>query len=400
MNSIKKMQWLVTTTFFLWGVIASTTDIVMPMLKLSFELSYMEAMLVKSSFFMAYLLLAVPAGKLVDKVGFKPVIVLGLHLILFGSLSLYFVSDLGVYLIFLCSFFIIASGVTCLQVSSNPYIQFLGGKFNAPKRLIFSQGFNSLGTTVGPILASCCVYLLLQYEPSKVYTATHVKAPYMFIACLSLVIILLFFFNRKTTNMAEQRKIEIIEKSTLFLPSSFWFGAAAIFFYVGAEVSIVGFLVLLSSIYTNGFELSTASIVVGAFWFGMMCGRFVSVILLKKIDVGTILFASSCTAILLMLIATYVAGDVSLYIILSLGFIKSVMFPSIFSLSLRGIKKGTGKASGILCMAIFGGAIVPLIQGSLADYTNLKSSFIVPIFCYLYILWFSKYSQKLANTKH
>jgi FHS family L-fucose permease-like MFS transporter len=400
MNSIKRMQWLVTSTFFLWGIIASTTDIVVPMLKQSFELSYMEAMLVKSSFFMAYLLLAIPAGKLVDKIGFKPVIILGLHLIFIGSVSLSFVSDLGVYLLFLCSFFIIASGVNCLQVSSNPYIQFLGGKFNAPKRLIFSQGFNSLGTTVGPILASCCVYLLVQYEPSTVYTATHVKAPYMLIACLSLVIILLFFFNRKTTNMAEQRKIEIIEKSTESLPSSLWFGAAAIFFYVGAEVSIVGFLVLLSSTQTNGFELSTASIVVGTFWFGMMCGRFVSVALLKKVEVSTLLLASSFIAILLMLIATFVAGNISLYIILSLGFIKSVMFPSIFCLSLKGINKGTGKASGILCMAIFGGAVIPLIQGSLADYTNLKSSFIVPIFCYLYILWFAIYSQKSFAIKH
>ena len=157
------MQWLVTSTFFLWGIIANTTDIVIPMLKQSFELSYMEAMLVKSSFFMAYLFLAIPAGKLVDHLGFKPVIILGLQLIFMGSFSLYFVADLGIYLLFLSSFFIIASGVTCLQVSANPYIQFLGGQYNAPKRLIFSQGFNSLGTTVGPILASCCVYILVQF---------------------------------------------------------------------------------------------------------------------------------------------------------------------------------------------------------------------------------------------
>ncbi len=393
------MQWLVTSTFFLWGIIASTTDIVIPMLKQSFELSYMEAMLVKSSFFMAYLLLAIPAGKLVDKMGFKPVIILGLQLIFIGSSSLYFVSDLDVYLIFLCSFFIIASGVTCLQVSANPYIQFLGGKFNAPKRLIFSQGFNSLGTTVGPILASCCVYLLVQFEPSTVFSATHVKAPYMLIACLSLVIISLFFYNRKAKNMAEQRKIEIIEKSTESLPSSLWFGAAAIFFYVGSEVSVVGFLVLLSSTQSNGFELSTASVVVGAFWFGMMCGRFVSVGLLKKIDVSILLLASSLIAILLMFVATFIEGDISFYIILSLGFIKSVIFPSIFSLSLKGITKGTGRASGILCMAIFGGAVIPLIQGITADYTNLKSSFIAPIFCYFYILWFAQYHHKTARNK-
>jgi len=399
MNSIKKMQWLVTSTFILWGIIASTTDIVIPMLKQSFELSFMEAMLVKSSFFMAYLLLAIPAGKLVDKIGFKPVIILGLKLIFIGSSSLYFVSDLDVYLIFLCSFFIIASGVTCLQVSANPYIQFLGGKFNAPKRLIFSQGFNSLGTTVGPVLASCCVYLLVQIEPSKIYTATHVKAPYMLIACLSLIIISLFFYNRKATNMAEQRKKEIIEKSKKSLPSSLWFGAAAIFFYVGAEVSIVGFLVLLSSTQSNAFELSAASVVVGAFWFGMMCGRFVNAGLLKKIEISTLLFISSLITILLMAGAPFIEEGISFYIIFSVGFIKSVMFPSIFSLSLKGITKGTGRASGILCTAIFGGAIIPLLQGSLADYTDLKSSFIVPIFCYLYILWFAKYSKKIIRLK-
>lgn len=399
MNLENKTKWLITCTFFLWGIVASTTDIIIPIMKQTFELSYTQAMFIKSSFFMAYLVLAIPFGKLVDKTDYQSVIKLGLILIIAGCISISFATTYGGYLLFLFAFFIMASGVTCLQVSANPFMRLLGNQQQATQRLTFAQGFNSLGTTLGPIFASFCLYLFATLVNPEPLSANHAKAPYILVACIAVIILGMIVRNNYQVFEAERPKRLTSNHQKVKLPKALWLGAIGIFCYVGAEVSVTGFLVmLLTHIKGDEFDHTLTSQFMGIYWFGMMCGRFIGANRLKNIDASTLLTRVVLITIVIMITAILTPNHISIYLLLSLGLFKSVMFPSIFSVAIRDVKVGTGKASGILCMSIFGGAIIPVLQGAVADVVSLKSSFLIPIFCYFYILWFANCYRKDKTT--
>ncbi len=390
-----------TTLFFLWGFITCLNDILIPHLKAVFDLSYGQAMLIQFCFFGAYFLVSIPASKIVSKHGFQKGIVIGLVVAAIGCAMFYPAASSHSYPVFLAALFTLASGITILQVSANPYVSRLGPANTASSRLTMTQAFNSLGTTVAPFFGA---YLILEQASGAMSTAESaqsVQLPYLLLASILLLLAAIFSWL-KLPDVEQTSAIDTVEeaKGNAWQHRHLSLGALAIFIYVGAEVAIGSFLVSFLSLENiAGLGESEGAKYIAYYWGGALVGRFAGAIVMQKIAAGKVLAFNAFAAVILLAIVICTSGSVAMVAILLIGLCNSIMFPTIFSLSLSGLGTLTSQGSGILCLAIVGGAIVPLAQGFLADEIGVHTAFILPMFCYLYIAYYGVSGHKIKIKK-
>jgi FHS family L-fucose permease-like MFS transporter len=388
-----------TTLFFMWGFITCLNDILIPHLKAVFNLTYVQAMLVQFCFFGAYFLMSLPSGYIVKKLGYKKGIVVGLLIAACGCVLFYPAAALHNYPVFLFALFVLASGITLLQVSANPYVSLLGAPKTASSRLTLTQAFNALGTTVAPTFGA---FLILDSASEAFLTpaqnAESVQFPYLLLAGMLILLAGIFAWLKLPDIMNEQK--EAAEKSETIEGSAWQYrhltlGAVGIFMYVGAEVAIGSFLVsFLAQENIAGLKEHVAAHYITYYFGGAMVGRFIGAAVMQKLPAGKVLGFNASMAIILVVIAMSTSGQLAMWSILLVGLFNSIMFPTIFSLALNGLGKHTAQGSGILCLAIVGGAIVPLLQGALADSVGVQLSYVLPIFCYLFIAFYGLSGSK------
>ncbi|WP_353537999.1 sugar MFS transporter [Colwellia sp. KU-HH00111] len=373
----------------MWGFITCLNDILIPHLKAIFDLSYTQSMLVQFCFFGAYFLVSLPAGRVVKKVGYQKGIVTGLVIAALGCLLFYPAASLHSYNFFLLALFVLASGITVLQVSANPYVTLLGPAKSASSRLTMTQAFNSLGTTVAPYLGALLILNEAASSMSESASADSVKVPYLILTAMLLILAAIFSFLK----LPHIESAEAIDEEKL--DGSAWqyrhlvLGAIGIFVYVGAEVSIGSFLVsFLGEADIAGLVESEAATYLTYYWGGAMLGRFIGAAVMQKINAEKALAFNAVLAAILVGVAIVGTGSIAMWAILLVGLCNSIMFPTIFSLALKGLGKHTSQGAGILCLAIVGGAIIPLLQGMLADSLTIQIAFILPLFCYVYIAFY------------
>ncbi|MGB3724776.1 MAG: sugar MFS transporter [Glaciecola sp.] len=390
-----------TSLFFMWGFITCLNDILIPYLKDAFELNYTQAMLIQFCFFGAYFLTSLPAGKLVSKIGYQKGIVVGLLIACLGCLLFYPAASMKLYALFLLALFVLATGITLLQVSANPYVAALGDPSTASSRLTMTQAFNSLGTTVAPFFGAWLLFSNLEHGSSD---ASEAKVPYLILAFMLLILAVIFAklvlpkLHKATLGKDSD---DVVDSDALFAPlqhKHLRLGMLGIFVYVGAEVAIGSFLV--NYLQANGAQQLTeaaASSYLAYYWGGAMVGRFIGAWVMQKLSASVVLGFNAAMAIVLIALSITFSGPIAMWLMLAVGLCNSIMFPTIFSLAIHGLGKQASQASGLLCLAIVGGAIVPLMQGVLADTIGLQASFVLPIFCYAYIVF---YGFKGSNPHH
>ncbi|MFP5392833.1 MAG: sugar MFS transporter [Gammaproteobacteria bacterium] len=393
---------IVTLLFFMWGLLTSLNDVLIPHLKSVYTLTYVQAMLVQFCFFGAYAIVSLPAGALIRRIGYQNGAVTGLAIAALGC-ALFYPASNGGYGLFLLAFFILAAGITVLQVSANPYVTALGNPETASSRLTLTQAFNSLGTTVGPWLGGMLILggaVLTAKELAalpaaeqaahRAHEAAAVQGPYLALAAALLLLAVLFKFARlpKISHGDDAAAGAMAQGSPLSHPNLL-LGAIGIFLYVGGEVSIGSFLInFMGEPHIAGLSALDAAQYVSLYWMGAMIGRFVGFAVMRKVSPGKALAFNAAVVIALTLFAVFGGGKAAMWAILAVGLFNSIMFPTIFSMALFNLGKLTGQASGILCMAIVGGALVPFAQGLLADNAGVQVSFLVPAACYLFILYY------------
>lgn len=401
-NYTMPLVWL-TSLFFMWGFLTCLNDILIPHLKNVFNLNYTQAMLVQFCFFGAYFIVSIPAGILVKKVGYKTGIVIGLAIAALGCLMFYPAAQMRVYAIFLLALFVLAGGITILQVAANPYVTILGSPRTASSRLTLTQAFNSLGTTIAPWFGSVLILsgatAGLTGAELQAHEAEAVQGPYLLLAGALIVLAGIFAMLRLPRIVDDEIPVHAGD-----LGSSAWsyphlvLGAIGIFVYVGAEVAIGSFLVNFISEPTIGaMTEAEAAKYVSYYWGAAMVGRFIGALAMRRISGGVALAFNAVFACIFIAVAMLGSGKVAMWAILLVGLCNSIMFPTIFSLAVRGLGPHTSQGSGILCMAIVGGALVPLLQGVLADTIGIQMAFFLPIICYAYIAF---YGWKGSEPKH
>ncbi|MEW6021578.1 MAG: L-fucose:H+ symporter permease [Pseudomonadota bacterium] len=394
---------IVTILFFMWGLLTSLNDILIPHLKSIYTLTYLQAMLVQFCFFGAYFIVSIPAGALIRRIGYQRGAVTGL-LIAAAGCALFYPAARSGYALFLFAFFVLASGITILQVAANPYVTVLGPARTASSRLTLTQAFNSLGTTVGPYLGGVLILSAAavgadrlaamsaaEQAAYKAQEAATVQGPYLALAAALAILAVLFALARlpKINHDDGSAAAGVAGKGSAWSYRHLVLGAVAIFVYVGGEVSIGSFLVnFLGEPHIAGLDHAAAAKYVSMYWGGALIGRFIGFAVMRTVSPGKTLACNALGAIVLVLLATFTQGSVAMWALVAVGLCNSIMFPTIFSLALHGLGRHTGQGSGILCMAIVGGAIVPFVQGGLADSIGLQTSFLVPAACYLFILFF------------
>jgi len=458
---------VLTSLFFMWGFITCLNDILIPHLKAIFDLNYTQVMLIQFTFFTAYAIVSLPSGVLVEKIGYKTGIIAGLLIAALGTALFYPAASYRSYTIFLLALFVLASGITLLQVAANPYVAILGKPETASGRLNLSQAFNSLGTTIAPIFGSILILAvavkgadelakmgLQEQEAYKLMEAGSVQTPYLLLTGMLILIAIIFASFKLPKIEAASQSAGSAEGSYDHHHESAWhyrhlvLGAIAIFVYVGGEVAIGSFLINYFKDLLNMPE-AEAGTYVSLYWGGAMIGRFFGSITLsgmtdiKKKNIyaslvfvlaillalyvtkeyqniaafsfsgfsktlvflgmvflnfiafnlgkskpGRTLAILSVAAAILVIISMLTLGQVAMWSILAVGLFNSIMFPTIFTLAIKGLGKHTGQASGILCTAIVGGAVIPLGQGFLADNIGIHHAFILPVLCYLFIAYY------------
>jgi len=399
---------IVTTLFFMWGFLTCLNDILVPHLKSIFDLSYARVMLVQFAFFSGYFLFSLPWARFVNRIGHQRTMVVGLLTMACGAFLFLPAASAASFPFFLTALLILAAGVTALQVAANPYVDLLGKPETASSRLDLTQAFNSLGTTIAPKIgglfilgaAPLAIEQLRQLTPQalqdyRVQQAASVKMPYTVIG-IALVLLAVVIGSTKlpqiesgTTRTGEKIDDSIWKHPNLVL------GAIGIFAYVGAEVSIGSFLVNYFSLpEIAGFSAKTAAGFVSFFWGGAMIGRFLGAPLLKRFKPGNLLALCAIVAATLVTASMVLGGHTAMWSILCVGFFNSIMFPTIFSLGVAELGPLTETGSGLLNMAIVGGAIVPVVQGVIADHLGLHHGFILPVICYLYLLFYGLSGSK------
>ena len=401
---------IVTILFFMWGLLTSLNDVLIPHLKSVYTLNYMEAMLVQFCFFGAYFVVSLPAGILIKKIGYQKGAVTGLIIAAAGCALFYPAATSG-YAVFLLALFVLASGITILQVAANPYVTELGDPQTASSRLTLTQAFNSLGTTVAPALGGMLILSgvvlgatelaalpAAEQAAYRAKEASMVQGPYLALAAALLGLAVLFALARlpKITHAEPVGSLAAADGTASALSHRHLvLGAIGIFLYVGGEVSIGSFLInFMAEPSIAGLTHSEAAKYVSFYWGGAMVGRFIGFAVMRKVSPGKALAFNAACSIALILVAVFGSGMVAMWAILAVGLCNSIMFPTIFSMALHKLGSLTGQGSGILCMAIVGGALVPFAQGFLADTVGLQLSFLAPAACYLFILYFGlKYAK-------
>jgi MFS transporter, FHS family, L-fucose permease len=405
---------IVTTLFFMWGFLTSLNDILVPHLKSIFDLSYARAMLIQFAFFSAYFLFSVPWSRIVKAIGYQKTMVAGLLGMALGASLFVPAASAASFPLFLGALVVLAAGITGLQVSANPYVVVLGKPETASSRLDLAQAFNSLGTTIAPLIGGL---LILSSAPLAVeelralplplrhiyrlQQAASVKAPYIVIGVTLTLLAVLIAFSRLPKIPTAANRVDGDVDDSIWKHPNLIFAALGIFAYVGAEVSIGSFLVnYLGRPEVMGFAPPTAAGYVSFYWGGAMIGRFLGAALLRRIKTGHLLAICALCSGSLVIVSMLSSGYLAMWSILAVGFFNSIMFPSIFSLGEAELGPLTAGGSGVLNMAIVGGAILPLIEGVLADRVGIQHAFFVPVVCYAYIVFFAVSGSKPNSERY
>jgi FHS family L-fucose permease-like MFS transporter len=395
---------VITTVFFMWGFLTCLNDILIPHLKAVFELSYAQVMLVQFTFFGAYFLMSLPAGRVVAHLGYKKSIVTGLIIAGIGAVGFWPAAGLRLYPAFLGALFVLATGITVLQVAANPYVALLGPEKTSSSRLTLAQALNSLGTTIAPWFGSLLILSTKVKSASEIAAlsasqqtlyraqeAQSVQTPYIGLAVV-LVLLAVFVWIFRLPKLEESTEQADSDRHTLLDALRYphvLFGVLGIFFYVGAEVSIGSFLVnYLAQPNIGQMSDQQAAHYVSLYWGGAMVGRFLGSALLAAFSPRKLLALFAGVNILLLLTTMTTSGDTAMYSIVAIGLFNSIMFPTIFSLGIERMGPLTGKASSLLIMAIVGGAVLPFLQGFLADNIGIQHAFVLPLLCYAYIVFY------------
>lgn len=388
---------VVTMLFFMWGFLTCLNDILIPHLKGVFDLNYTQIMLIQFTFFGAYFIMSIPSGSIIAKVGYQKGIVIGLLTSGVGALLFYPAASQISYPLFLTALFVLASGITLLQVAANPYVAVLGKSETASSRLNLTQAFNSLGTTVAPYFGGVLILSSVAGLTAR-EEAEMVQMPYVGLA-VALVLLAVVIWKSKLPVIAavEDHHAKSGKLSDALKHRHLVLGAVGIFVYVGAEVSIGSFLVnFFGQSDIAGLPEATAAGFVSYYWGGAMIGRFIGSALMQKINAGKLLAVASLIASGLVLTTVFTTGQFAMWTILSVGLFNSIMFPTIFTLGIDGLGKLTSQGSSLMIMAIVGGAIIPVAQGALADTYGIQHAFILPAICYLYIMYYGWAGHKHA----
>jgi FHS family L-fucose permease-like MFS transporter len=406
---------MVTTLFFMWGLLTSLNDILVPHLKSIFDLNYAEVILIQFCFFSAYFIFAIPSGKLIEHTGYKRSMTAGLLTMALGAALFIPAASVPSFPLFLAALIVLAAGMTVLQVSANPYVAVLGPAKTAASRLNLAQAFNSLGTTIAPLLGSLFILSSapktseemrampeLARNAFRLHEASSVKLPYLGLALTLLLLgVAISKFNLPAFAAVRRGGAAISGvKDSVWKHRRLVLGAIGIFVYVGAEVAIGSFLVnYLSRPEIGAMPVKTAARYVSLYWGGAMIGRFIGSSVLQKVRTGTVLGSAAIAAFALVATSMINLGWVAVWSILAIGFFNSVMFPSIFTLSIEGLGPLTEAGSGVLVAAIVGGAIIPELQGVFADRIGIHHAFFLPALCYIYIAYFAFYGSRSTRVE-
>lgn len=428
----------VTSLFFMWGFITVIVDAFIPRLKDVFELSYLQAGMVQMAWFSAYFFLSVPGGIMIRKVGYKKGIIIGLATAATGCLMFYPAAGERVFGLFLGALFIVAAGLTVLQVAANPYISVLGDPARASSRLNLAQAFNSLGTTIAPIISAA--FLLsdkiltgdeqaqLDDAAREAYYATEaaaVQTPFLALAGGFLLLAGIIAAVKLPKILGSSNDTDAVQTGDgatagykrVWQDKRLRFGALGIFVYVGAEVALSSYMVnyglhlgmaesvssspVLSALaefsaMIKGKKLAEmdAKAIVGVllalYWGGAMLGRFIGSVLMRSIAANRLLAIFGGIAASLVLLSIVTSGTTAFLALLGVGLFNSIMFPTIFSLGISKLGNDTPYGSGILCTAIVGGAFIPPTLGVLVDASGWAVALMLPIVCYAYIAWYGR----------
>jgi MFS transporter, FHS family, L-fucose permease len=403
---------VVTTLFFMWGFVTVLNDVLVPHLKAIFDLNYARVMLIQFAFFSAYFLFSIPSAKVIDWIGYKKTMVAGLFTMGLGALLFIPAASVPSYPLFLGALMVLAAGITALQVAANPYVAVLGPPETASSRLNLAQAFNSLGTTIAPYLGGVLILNATRQnldtvrqmsadtlQAYRIHEASSVKLPYLIIGlALTALGVAIALFKLPAMPEAERHGALGPEQS-VWKYRHLVLAAIGIFVYVGAEVSIGSFLInYFSQANIGNIAEVVAAGYVSYYWGGAMVGRFIGSAILQRVSTDKVLGIAAMVACLLVCISMLTFGHVAMWTIILVGFFNSVMFPSIFTLGIAKLGPLTGDGSGLLVMAIVGGAIIPLVQGALADRIGIHHAFILPAVCYLYIAYYAfKGSRPVAS---
>ena len=400
---------LIISLFFLWGFALNLNPILIPHLKKACQLSDTQSAFIDSASYIAYFLLAIPAGKFMKRFGYKGGIVLGLLLFATGAFLFYPAAVTRSYVFFLIALFIIASGLAFLETAANPYITVLGDEKGATQRLNFAQSFNGLASTLAPFLGGMFILsgqtldakaeAAMSPEQLNIYLnheASSVKIPFLIIG--AVVLLVAVFLIRTPLPEIEDHEGDSDSSISLFKEKNLMLGVTAQFFYVGAQVCVSSFFIRFSAQVAGIAEKSAALYLSGAL-LGFMTGRFIGTFLMQYISPSKLLAIYSVINIALIFAAVTTNGMTAIYALLGVEFFMSIMFPTIFSLSIRGLGSRMKEGSSLVIMAIVGGAVFPVIMGKVSDMTNIHTAYIVPAACFAVVLYFALTNLKVKKIK-
>lgn len=393
---------LITSLFFFWGFVHNLDPILIPHLRKAFKLTDLESSLVDFSVFIAYFVMAMPAGYLMRKWGYKIGIIVGLLLFGVGSFLFIPAADTKMYVFFLAALFVIACGLAVLETAANPYVTILGPAKTADFRLNFSQSFNGLAAFLAPIVGAKYIFTEAGYTEAQVgamspqaydaYVAAEaasVKGPYTVLGIIIILVLVLFIFTKLPDIKSDPKEGKSKISDALKFINLRW-GIVAQFFYVGAQVCVLSFFVRFV-VVSASIDEKSAAVYAGFAGLAFMLGRFVGTFFMKYLPSKKLLLIYSVICMLLTLVAIFAEGSITVYALIGVSFFMSIMFPTIFSLGISGLGEHTKTGSSLIVMAIVGGAILPLFLGYISDVTqNIQYGYIVPLICFAVVFLFTK----------
>ena len=403
------LRWFVMALFFIFGGITSLNDVIIPKLKDLFTLDYMQAMLVQTAFFAAYAIVGIPGAALVKRVGYMRGATIGLAMMMVGCILFVPASNSATFGLFLMALFVLAGGVTIVQVVNNPLIALLGPARTAHSRLTFAQAFNSVGTTVFPIVGSIVMLGSLAGKTAsglsgaaldayRVAATQAVVHSYLGLALALALVAGVVFANRNRLQGEHHEQGSVLKSFDLLARPRFGFGALCIFLYVGAEVAIGSMIVnYVRQTHVLGPEVRNTGLLIALYWGGALVGRLIGSYVLRLIDPAKVLACNAAGALILILLTTQTGGYLATGSLLAIGLMNSIMFPTIFALASEGLGARAADGSGVICAAIVGGAVIPPLTGRLADVSgSLECALVLPALCYAIIAAFGFYTQRRA----
>lgn len=371
--------------YFMMGFITCMNDTLVPLFKKGFTLSYVESSLVQFYFFLTYGIMSLPASRIVERLGYKNGMVAGFIVTALGALLFFPAAVVHQYYFFLIALFVLAVGIVLLQVAANPYITSLGPPETASSRLTLIQGVGAVGTTVAPIFGG---HFILAGLEQHGHTGDAVKYPYIGIAGLLLLIaVIVFLLKLPDMRAAAREAADAGEGRHILSFRNLKWGIPGIFAYVGAEVSIGTFL---TSYVTDTLHIpeNEANRYVAFYWGGMIVGRFAGLVMLRFAHSSKVLAVCAVAAVVLILVSVNTGGYTAVVTMIAVGLCNAIMFAIIFSLSVEGLGAYTTRASGLLASAITGGAVISLLEGYVKDIADWRMAFMVPLACYVYIIFY------------